>query len=231
MLISFDGIDSSGKATQARLLTDRLRRHGQVVQQLATPDYTTPSGQALQKWLQGKNGNWRALPWQEKMKLFASNRSEKREQVIAALHEGEIIIYDRYVPSSLAFITIEATRPQDVDMHRAEIHAAVEKIEYTENVMPHEDVSIFLDVPPRVAEGLLEKRKHILRAEDEYTDHVHVMERLYNEYDVMCQADPKRFLRIKATEGVEVLAIDDVSELVWEALAARFKELKLAKSQ
>lgn len=225
MLISFDGIDSSGKATQARLLADRLRRHRQIVHELSTPDYSTPSGQALKGWLQGKNGNWHELAWQEKMKLFAANRAEKRDFLQGAIENNESVVYDRYVPSSLAFITVEATQPQDADLRRAEIHQAVEEEEYEKNQMPHEDVSIFLDVPPRAAEGLLEKRKHILRAEDEYTDHVQVMERLYNEYDVMCTEDPKRYLRIKATDGVELLSINDVAELVWENLISRFPSL------
>lgn len=226
MLISFDGIDSSGKATQVRRLAERLRHHGKVVRELATPDYTTPSGQELKKWLQGKNGNWQALAWEEKMKLFAENRAEKRDKLVEALSKGEVIVYDRYVPSSLAFITVEATLPQEADLRRNHVHQVIESLEYETNRMPREDVSIFLDVPPRVAEGLLEKRKHVLRAADEYTDHVHVMERLYNEYDVMCQQEPNRYLRVKATSGNELLGVDDVSELVWEALTIRFPLLK-----
>lgn len=226
MLISFDGIDSSGKATQVRRLAERLHFHGKIVHELATPDYTTPSGRALKKWLQGKNGDWHAFPWKKKMALFSKNRVEKREVLLAALRQGEIVVYDRYIPSSLAFITIEAAAPQEADLRRAEIHQAVETLEYEKNGMPREDVSIFLDVPPRVAESLLEKRKHILRAEDEYTDHVHIMERLYNEYDMMCQENPKRYLRIKATSGSELLNVEDVAELVWEALTIRFPQLK-----
>lgn len=226
MLISFDGIDSSGKATQAQLLADRLRRHGHVVHEFTTPDYATPSGKELKKWLQGKSSNWHALPWPEKMKLFAANRAEKHKQVASDLARNEIIIYDRYVPSSLAFITIEATKPQDVDLRRRDIHQAVEKSEYEENDMPKEDVSIFLDVPVHVSTALLEKRKKYRKDSDEYTDHVHVMERLYNEYDILCQADPKHYLRIKATEGPELLSIEVVSELVWEALLARFPQLR-----
>lgn len=225
MLIAFDGIDSSGKATQARLLAQRLRFLGHTVHEFATPDYTTPSGQELKRWLQGKNGSWQALPWQAKMKLFAENRAEKREVLLTALRAGEIVIYDRYVGSSLAFITVEATRPQEADRKRAQVQQVVEEWEYEKNQMPREDISIFLDVPPRVAEGLLEKRKHILQAEDEYTDHVHTMERLYNEYDILCQKYPKRFLRVKAFVKPELLNADDVSSLVWENIVNLFPQL------
>ncbi len=229
LLIAFDGIDSSGKATQAHLLAERFRYLGKDVHEFTTPDYNTPSGQELKLWLQGKKGNWHALAWQEKAKMFAVNRAEKRERVVSALGRGEIVIYDRYIPSSLAFMTIEGTTPQNADFHRPEIHRAVEQLEYEENSMPREVVSIFLDVPVHVSIALLEKRKQYRKDADEYTDHVHVMERLYNEYDVMCTDDPKRYLRLKITTGTELLAIDDVAELVWEGLKERFGSAIIGK--
>lgn len=229
LLISFDGIDSSGKATQARRLAERLRYIGHTVHEFTTPDYATPSGQELKAWLQGKKGDWNALPWQEKNKLFTTNRAENRDRVIQALESGEIVIYDRYVPSSLAFMTIEATTPQDVDVHRSEIHQIVEREEYTMNRMPHEDISIFLDVPVAISAALLEKRKQARADADEYTDHVHIMERLYNEYDILCRQQPDRFLRLKVTEGPELLPIEAVAELIWESLISRFQHLKSAK--
>lgn len=228
MLISFDGIDSSGKATQSRRLAERLRYIGHTVHEFTTPDYTTPSGIELKAWLQGKKADWNALPWQEKSKLFTTNRAENQPKVTDALAAGDIVIYDRYIPSSLAFMTIEATTPQDVNTRRAEIHRAVEHEEYDVNGMPREDISIFLDVPVAVSTALLEKRKQARADADEYTDHVHVMERLYNEYDVMCREQPHRFLRLKVTEGPELLAIEAVSELVWENLVYRFSHLKKA---
>ncbi len=225
MLISFDGIDSSGKATQARRLAERLRLRGQVVHEFATPDYATPSGQELKRWLQGKNGDWHTLPWQDKMKLFARNRAEKRDQVVSALERGEVVVYDRYIPSSLAFVAIEAAPPQAVDQKRAEIHQAVEDLEYNTNRMPREDVSIFLDVPVAASAALLEKRKKYRADSDEYTDHIHIMERLYNEYDILCQKYPMRFMRIKAFVGAELLGIDEVAVLVWENIVKRFPQL------
>lgn len=225
MLISFDGIDSSGKATQSHRLAERLRYIGHTVHEFTTPDYTTPSGKELKAWLQSQNGNWHALVWQEKNKLFATNRAENQKKVADALAANEIVVYDRYVPSSLAFITVEATTPQDVNVRRADIHRVVEKLEYEANRMPREDISIFLDVPVAVSTTLLEKRKQARADADEYTDHVHVMERLYNEYDIMCREQPARFLRLKVTEGTELLPIEAVSELVWESLKTRFPDL------
>lgn len=225
-LLAFDGLDSSGKATQTKLLIERLRRLGWKVLVVQSPDYLTPSGQELKARLQNKLGDWTATPWQEKMKYFSLNRTEHREEVVSWLRQGNIVVYDRYVPSSMAFMAVEALNPQKAAMFRHEIYSAVEREEYRVNRMPHEDVSIFLDVPPRLASALLEKRKEITKDQNEYTDHLAVQERLYNEYDVLCTENPKRFLRIKCVEGVELLGIEDTAELVWTGLKSRFPALE-----
>jgi dTMP kinase len=226
LLIAFDGLDSTGKATQTRKLVDRLRYQGHTVRQFTTPDYTTASGQELKLRLQNKLGNWQETPWQDKLRYFARNRAEHREEVVAALAEKEIVVYDRYIPSSLAFITTEALSPQEIDLFRLDTYRAIEREEYEIQKMPKEDVSIFLDVPPLIADNLLDKRKTAGGHEDEYTDHMHVQERLYNEYDFMCRTQPKRFSRIKCLNDGQLLGVDDVSELIWQDLLIRFPELE-----
>lgn len=225
LLISFDGLDSSGKATQTRHLANRLRYIGHSVQKFATPDYSTSSGQELKARLQNKIGNWQQTSWDEKMRLFARNRAEHREEVVAALDRGEIVIYDRYVPSSLAFITVEALVPQETELRRPEIHRVVTQYEYQHHAMPKEACSIFLDVPALTAVTLLENRKAEQGHENEYTDHLHVQERLYNEYDFLCTSDPAHYLHIQCLEGDELLSVDDTAELVWTNLIAKFPNL------
>lgn len=226
LLISFDGLDSTGKATQTKRLVERLRFQGHIVTQFQTPDYTTPSGQELKLRLQNKIGNWHKTPWQEKLRYFANNRAEHRDEVLSSLAAGEIVIYDRYVPSSLAFITVEAMLPQEAGLFREDVYKAVEKEEYQIHKMPKENVSIFLDVPPDVADNLLGLRKAASGHEDEYTDHLHIQQRLYNEYDYMCANDRQRFVRIKCTEDGHLLGVNDVAELIWEDLLVRFPELE-----
>ena len=222
LLVSFDGIDSSGKQTQTRLLIERLRFQGKVVRQFSTPDYETPIGQEIKKRLQNKLGKWSELSWEDKMKLFAENRKEHKTAVIDALKQDEVVIFDRYVPSSLAFITVEALEPQMVDLYREEIHRAVLAQEYEKNLMPHEDVSIFLDVPPVISASLLHGRKNAQGDEDEYTDQADIQRRLYNEYDWLCDNNPSHYLRIKCVAGNELYGAEDISELVWGGLKHKF---------
>ena len=224
LLISFDGTDSSGKATQARLLAGCLQTRGHRVYQFATPDYQTKSGQVLKACLQNKTGIWSQTPWPEKLRLFSTNRAEHQAEVIDALARGGLVIYDRYVPSSLGFITIEALRENSL-LKRADIHSAIRKVEYQENNMPPEDVSIFLDVPPQISTTLLERRKEKLSDEHEYTDHIQVQERLYNEYNLLCHDNPTHYLRIKCVAGDRLLNVADIAELVWTSLLAKFPQL------
>lgn len=226
LLISFDGIDSSGKETQAQLLAERLRYLGHTVRELSTPDYSTPTGQELKARLQGKKGDWKAWPWEKKMHLFAENRAEHKEEVMAALHAGDLVVYDRYVPSSLAFMVVEAAPKQTAGLYRQEIQHTVARLEYQTHGMPKEDLAIFLDVPPRISAAMLERRKEKLKDESEYTDHLHVQEHLYNEYDLLCRSNPKHFLRIRCVEGGELLGIADIAELLWEALLGSHPELE-----
>lgn len=216
LLISFDGLDSSGKATQSRRLVAFLTAKGEDVTFFSSPDYTTSSGRQLQLRLQNKLGNWNETPWQEKMKYFADNRAEHRDEVHSILSRGGIVVYDRYVPSSIAFMIEESkVAPQE----RKAVQNAVEALEYGTNNMPKEDVSLFFDIPPRIAIELLEGRKHNRGDEAEYTDYIHVQEALHAQYLRMVQENPTGMLHIQCMDGGRLRSIEEVSTIVRTQLA------------
>ncbi len=224
MLISFDGLDSSGKATQARLLTEHLTSFGFQAVKFQSPDYETQSGRELKLRFQNKLGNWQETPWQEKMGYFAANRMEHRDEVVRSIDRGDIVIYDRYVPSSIAFITVEAGMGNMHDALRRDVRRAVEALEYEKNTMPKEDVSIFFDIPPTVAIDLLKKRKGDTGDDDEYTDYLSVQEALHQEYVRMVEEQPEHMLRIACMDGDRLRSIDEVSALVRETLRKKFPQ-------
>ena len=96
--MTFEGLDGSGKTTQARLLAERLSRDGEVV---ATREPGgTPLGERIrQVLLHGDD----VSPWAEAA-LFAAARAELVTQVIRpALDRGAAVVCDRYIDSSLAY--------------------------------------------------------------------------------------------------------------------------------
>jgi dTMP kinase len=99
MLVSFEGVDGSGKSTQAALLADALGADGLDVVQVREP-----GGTALGERLRALLLDGGAMtPWAEAA-LFAAARAQLVEEVIRpALDRDAIVVCDRYVDSSLAY--------------------------------------------------------------------------------------------------------------------------------
>ena len=99
MFVTFEGVDGSGKSTQADLLRDWLEEEGRRVVTTREPG-GTPLGERVRELL--LDGEAMA-PWSEAA-LFTAARAELVEHVIGpALAEGAEVICDRYLDSSLAY--------------------------------------------------------------------------------------------------------------------------------
>lgn len=99
MLIAFEGIDQSGKETQAHQLRERLRAIGHKVRFLSFPDYGTSIGEELARALQGE----REYGSDVMQLLFVANRHERREAILEWIAGGLILLCDRYRASSIAY--------------------------------------------------------------------------------------------------------------------------------
>ena len=99
MFVTFEGVDWSGKSTQAELLAGWLREQGRTVLATREPG-GTPVGEAVrQVVLHGHD----MTPWAEAA-LYAAARAEHVEQAIRpALERGEDVVCDRYIDSSVAY--------------------------------------------------------------------------------------------------------------------------------
>ena len=98
-LIAFEGLDQSGKQTQAELLRDRLVDAGRLVRLLSFPAYDTPIGAEIQRAL----GGMREYGADVMQLLYIANRYEWKPQIQRELERGTILICDRYLSSSVAY--------------------------------------------------------------------------------------------------------------------------------
>jgi dTMP kinase len=98
-LIAFEGLDQSGKQTQAEQLVEALRRHGRSVHFLSFPDYGTPIGAEIGQALKGA----RQYEPDLMQLLFVANRYEFRPSIHRWTTAGEVVVCDRYVASSIAY--------------------------------------------------------------------------------------------------------------------------------
>lgn len=99
MFVTFEGLDGSGKTTQAELLAQWLEQEGRSVVSTREPG-GTPLGEHVRELLLGGDA---MAPWTEAA-LFTAARAELVEQVIGpALADGADVVCDRYLDSSLAY--------------------------------------------------------------------------------------------------------------------------------
>jgi dTMP kinase len=133
MLIAFEGLDQSGKETQARHLRARVEQDGQKVHALSFPEYATPIGQEIQRALAGE----REFGADVLQLLYVANRCEYRPRLNLWLEGDDVVICDRYRASSVAYGEAHGLDPAWLDD--------------IQRLLPPADVTVLLDIAPDTA--------------------------------------------------------------------------------
>jgi dTMP kinase len=133
LLVAFEGLDQSGKQTQAETLRDYVASLGRDCRLLSFPDYETPIGQEIWKGLHGE----REYAADVMQLLYVSNRYEYRARIAEWIAAGVILLCDRYMASSVAY-----GEAQGLD---AAWLAEIQRF------LPRPDLTILLDIAPETA--------------------------------------------------------------------------------
>jgi dTMP kinase len=99
LLIAFEGLDQSGKQTQAERLRDHVKQQGHKSRLVSFPDYATSIGEEIARALQGE----RDYGPDVMQLLYIANRYERRPDLERWLEGGLILVCDRYTASSVAY--------------------------------------------------------------------------------------------------------------------------------
>jgi len=153
-LIVIDGADGSGKATQVRLVVERLQEEGISVRTLDFPQYTNNLfGKLIRECLDGSCGDFIALHPKIASTLYAADRFESSEHIRDWLHAGEVVILDRYVSSNMIH---QGAKIEDLD-ERTKFLSWLDEMEHVVFRTPRPDMIIHLDVPFGIRRNLLLK--------------------------------------------------------------------------
>ena len=133
LLIAFEGLDQSGKQTQAERLRDRLVEHGRLVRLLSFPAYDTPIGEEIGRGLRGEHEYGPDVM----QLLYIANRYELKPEIERELTRGTILICDRYLASSIVYGEAFGLDPV--------------WLRETQQYLPQPDVTFLLDIAPEVS--------------------------------------------------------------------------------
>lgn len=183
-LISFEGLDGSGKSTQIRLLATKLRERGFDCVETREPG-GTPLGQLLRSaFLETKET---VCPIAE-LFLFSADRAQHVEVLVRpALEKGKVVLSDRFTDSTIAYQCGGRGISFQIVSHLINIA--------TGGLKP--DLTIFLDLP--VSEAL--KRKLVENRMD--SENVEFYERVRQSYLQIAESEPERFRTVSAEGTVE----------------------------
>ena len=192
MLIAIEGLDQSGKATQAQRLRDQLRDEGTRARLVSFPDYGTAIGEEIARALQGE----REHSPEVMQLLYVANRYERRDDLERWLSGGLVVVCDRYTASSVAYGEAQGL---DTDW-----------LAQIQIFLPVADLTILLDVAPRLAV----ERKTVGR--DRYERDLVLLDRVRESY--LRQAEQPGWIRVDGERGKAQVA-QEIAVVVGEKLS------------
>lgn len=188
MFITFEGIDLSGKSTQATLLYENLKKKGRKVILVREPGGTVVSEKIRKILLDKKNKNMYPLT---EFFLFSASRYQLTKEVIKpAIEKGYIVICDRYYDSSTAYQGFGGlVNLKDIN--------AINKIA-SENLVP--DITFYVDIP---IEESIKRKKKANKVNDRFeSKKLSYYKRIISGYKKLAKIHRKRIFVIDGTNSI-----------------------------
>lgn len=185
-LIAFEGLDQSGKQTQAERLRDRLKQDGRKSRLVSFPDYGTSIGEEIARALQGE----REYGPEVMQLLYVANRYERKPDLLRWLEGGLILVSDRYTASSVAYgeaLGLDAAWLKEIQKY-----------------LPPPSLTILLDIAPDTAVG----RKAVDR--DRYERDLAMQGRVRESYQRQAATEPN-WVVVDGEQSMDAIAAEIVS--------------------
>ena len=190
-LISFEGIDGSGKSTQARLLSETLKAAGYDVVLTREPGGSRGAEDIRRLLVEGDPARW--SPETEILLFTAARRDHVEKLIKPALDRGAIVVTDRFADSTRVY----------QGAARAELRNSVDTLH---NLMigMEPDLTLIIDVAPEVA---LDRGLARNSGEDRFEDMGEGFQmRLQQGFRALAEAEPERCILIDGGGGAEMVA-------------------------
>jgi len=202
MLITFEGVEGSGKTTQVELLYRYLKDKGYSVIKTREPGGSA-LGEALRKVL--LQGDLNVLALSELLIFMASRAQHMEETIMPALNRGAVVLCDRFIDATYAY----QGYGRGVDLG---IIGTLNRL-VTKGVMPN--LTVLLDCEP--AMGLKRKLSADAQADRFEKEEVAFHEQIRSGYLKLAEEDSKRFFVVngkRSVDAIHVLIRERVTKLL-----------------
>lgn len=155
-LIVIEGVDGSGKTTQINLLKKFLDLQGVPWEAISFPQYgKNEYADYIYQYLSGKFGSINDIEVHELAKKYADDRKTVKDFIAGWLESGKLVIANRYISSSKAHLGAHI-----LENEREKFIEWIDQLEYEDNQMPREDLTILLNVDPKVGQQNSKDKNH-----------------------------------------------------------------------
>lgn len=207
-LIVFEGIDGSGKGTQAKLLARRLKKEGHRVETLTFPQYGKKTAGLVEEYLAGTFGDAKEVGPYRASIFYAADRYDASRQLRQWLNEGAVVVTDRYMSSNIGH---QGGKIRNT-ARRAKFFEWLHDLEYNIFGIPKPSAQFLMNVHPAIATTLRNGRK---RKQDIHeADERHLRE-AHRAYQAAARQFPGSFTVIKCDKGGTMRPTDEIHEEVW----------------
>ncbi|MDY6774253.1 MAG: dTMP kinase [Candidatus Nanohaloarchaea archaeon] len=195
-LIVIEGLDSSGKGTQAERLVDRLGEEDEDARYVEFPTYDrTKIGDLIQEYLKGGY----EVPHEVRALLFAADRYQMKDELVEFMRGGGIVVADRYSQSNYAFQSGDGDWEENVEW-----------METVESRLPQPDLVILLDIPPEKARELMEERKE----KDVHEEDLEFQKEVAERYRKLAEENGWEVVEVVDEKG-DMRTRDDIEREIW----------------
>ncbi|MEY2992355.1 MAG: hypothetical protein RI946_1749 [Pseudomonadota bacterium] len=198
LFLSFEGIDGSGKSTQARLLADHLRAQGRDVVLTREPGGSAGAEEIRALVLQGDPDRWSA---ETEILLFTAARRDHMERtILPALADGKIVICDRFADSTRMY----------QGLSRGDLRAVVDQL-HTLMIPRDPDRTILIDMDPTVGLARAKSRNSV---EERFEDFgISLQQQMRDGFLALSREFDTRFCVINGMQGIDAVQSDVIAAI------------------
>ncbi len=224
LFIVIEGTDGSGKSTQYEALQKRLTEEGHEIVTIHFPRYDEDSSYFVREYLAGNYGEADEVGPYKSSLFYALDRYQAAAEIRNAIHDGKIVLCDRYVGSNMAH---QGTKFGSAEERRG-YFIWLENLEFELLGIPRPDLNFVLYTPLEIIKERLSAKENSsthVKKDIHEADDTHI-ERSLEVYKDLCELFPKDFQRIDSMRDGNLLSIEEIHNLIWEKVKPMLKPAK-----